>query len=265
MAPRSTDNPKGWMPEADPIGIPVSNFTAGHAGRKAVVGHIIVGSLLSAIQEFTAQGKEKSAHFAVGFDGHIKQFVSVYDTAYANGLTWSATRKCWIDPQGTALKAPKPSPSWVGLVPPTNPNLVTISIEREGHPNDPVTPAMEAATVRILRWLSPLFPGLRQYTPHVNLIGHWEISPANKPYCPGPNFHYEALAKAANGPPPISRYVARHTQAIFEAPRPDAPVALADTARIAEGAIIEVDEVKQGWAHLQNAVGFVPIGVLSKV
>lgn len=65
--------------------------------------------------------------------------------------------------------------------------------------------------------------------------------------------------------PPVTRYIARHTQAIFEAPRPDARVALADTARVPEGAVVEVDEVKTGWAHLQSGVGFVPIGVLSKL
>lgn len=64
---------------------------------------------------------------------------------------------------------------------------------------------------------------------------------------------------------PVDKYVVRHTQAVFEAPRPDSPVALADTARIVEGSTVEVDEVKAGWAHLRTGVGFVPVGVLSKV
>lgn len=265
MAPRSTDNLKGWMPGADKIGIPTGNFTPGHAGRKAVVGHIAVGSYLSVVQEFTAP-KQKSSHFLVGRNGQVAQFVSVYDTSYANGLTWSSTRKCWIDPQGIALKPPRSAPSWVGLIPPTNPNLVTVTIEREGRPEDPVTEAMDAATVRILKFLGTLFPAFRTYTPHVNLIGHNEISPVNRPFCPGPHFDYEGLAKAANGPAPTLKYVARHTQAIFEAPRPDGKVALNDSARIIEGAVIELDEVRtDGWGHLASAVGFIPMGVLSKV
>jgi N-acetylmuramoyl-L-alanine amidase CwlA len=67
-------------------------------------------------------------------------------------------------------------------------------------------------------------------------------------------------------PPGIIRYVARHTEAIQEAPRADAPVALADTARVPEGAIIEVDEVRpDGYLHLASGVGFVRKGVFSKV
>jgi N-acetyl-anhydromuramyl-L-alanine amidase AmpD len=64
---------------------------------------------------------------------------------------------------------------------------------------------------------------------------------------------------------PVTRYVVRHTQAIFEAPRPDGQVALNDTARIIEGSVIDIDEVKAGWAHLASGLGFVPVGVLSKV
>lgn len=65
--------------------------------------------------------------------------------------------------------------------------------------------------------------------------------------------------------PVVFTYIARHTQAIFEAPRPDAQVALNDTACVVEGARVEVDEVKFGWAHLASGLGFVPVGVLSKV
>jgi N-acetyl-anhydromuramyl-L-alanine amidase AmpD len=230
-----------------------------------VVAHIIEGSLLSAIQEFTG-ATQKSAHFAVGKDGSIKQFVSIYDTAYANGLSWSPARKCWVDPQGIALKAPRPEPTWEGLTPPINPNLTTISIEHEGHYQDTPTEAMERADVAILRYLAGQFSGFRAYTPHVNLIGHWEISPVNRKNCPGPHFDYEGLATAANGPKPTLRYIARHTQAVFEAPRADSKVALADTARIIEGAQVELDEVRpDGFGHLASGLGFVPVGVLSEV
>lgn len=85
--------------------------------------------------------------------------------------------------------------------------------------------------------------------------------------CPGdafyaiiPGLRAQFAARLAGA----GKYAVRHTQAIFEAPRPDAPVALADTARIIEGQVIDIDEVKLGWGHLASAVGFVPMGVLSK-
>lgn len=60
-------------------------------------------------------------------------------------------------------------------------------------------------------------------------------------------------------------YVARHTQAIFESPTPDGQVALNDTARLVEGVQVDIDEVKSGWAHLASGLGFVPVGVLSRL
>lgn len=61
-------------------------------------------------------------------------------------------------------------------------------------------------------------------------------------------------------------YRVRHTQAIFEAPRPDGAVALADQAEVHAGDTVIIDEVAHGgWAHLQNGIGFVPVGVLEKL
>lgn len=61
-------------------------------------------------------------------------------------------------------------------------------------------------------------------------------------------------------------YMARHTQAVFEAPTPTARVALSDTARVVEGMRLDIDEVRpDGWAHLTSGLGFVPIGVLTRM
>lgn len=61
------------------------------------------------------------------------------------------------------------------------------------------------------------------------------------------------------------KYIVRHTQAIFEAPRPDSPVALNDTAQLIEGQAIDIDEIKLGWCHLSSGLGFVPAGILTKL
>lgn len=87
--------------------------------------------------------------------------------------------------------------------------------------------------------------------------------------CPGDAFYAlmpqirAELTRRLNG---AGWYIARHTQAVFEAPHPASPVALGDTARIVEGERIEIDEVRpDGWAHLAKATGFVPSSVLTKV
>lgn len=76
---------------------------------------------------------------------------------------------------------------------------------------------------------------------------------------------FKVWADSLYASPGAGIYVARHTQAIFEAPRPDSKVALADTARIIEGQEVDVDEVKNGWAHMRNHTGFLPVGVLTRV
>lgn len=92
----------------------------------------------------------------------------------------------------------------------------------------------------------------------------------NKPACPGDqitnDYYIKALQVASPPTKPIFRYIARHTEAIQEAPRADAPVALNDTAQVVEGAVVEVDEVRaDGYLHLANGVGFVRKGVFSKL
>lgn len=194
----STATTRGWMPDAAHVGIPENNYATGHASRRAVCLHIIVGSANSAISKFKNPASETSAHFVISKAGLITQLVSVYDTAYANGLSWSEQAHCWVDPQKHLLKAPNPSPTWPLLVPPINPNFMTISIEREGYPDDTPPQAQDAAVVRILRYVASVFPLV--YLPGRTLIGHYAISPKSKPNCPGPHVDYAGLAVAANAP-----------------------------------------------------------------
>src|SRR4029078_2429071 len=123
--PLSTDTPNGWMfgiPRAD---IPEENYSTGHVSRRAVCLHIIVGSAASAINKFKNPASRTSAHFVASKTGQITQHVSVYDTSYANGVSWYEAQHCWIDPQGQVLKAPNPAPTWPLLEPPINPNFTT--------------------------------------------------------------------------------------------------------------------------------------------
>lgn len=60
-------------------------------------------------------------------------------------------------------------------------------------------------------------------------------------------------------------YRAAYSQAIFEAPRGDGNVALAGTAILTGGEVVDIDGVKDGFGHLRNGVGFVPMGILERV
>lgn len=259
MAANQAATAVGWCPFARRC--PTPNLWVGNKGRKAVVLHIAEGTYGGTIGWFARAESGVSAHFLIGPGGEIAQFVSVYDSAWANGATWNADH--WVDPDGRAIH-----PTWPGMAPPTNPNWTTISVEHAGRSGDAWPAAMTEASTRLLRWLAAACPTLAPYAPHHTLIGHNEISPLSRANCPGPACDLAALARAAN----IRAYRALHTQAVFEAPDPRARVALGGTAEIPKGTVVGIDEIlPSGWAHIGHAsevlgdVGFVPVGVLAAV
>jgi N-acetyl-anhydromuramyl-L-alanine amidase AmpD len=168
---------------------------AGNRGHKAVVLHIAEGSYAGTLQEFAdSSPAEKSSHFVVAKDGRIAQIVNLNDSAWANGLCWQNNQ--WRTPD---CRAPE-RPTWADIVPGSNPNLYTISIEHEGFTGQPLTPAMKAATVRLLRWIAGELALV--YVPGRTLIGHRDISPGRKGFCPGTAFNFHEFAQAANAPSP---------------------------------------------------------------
>lgn len=180
----------GWCEFAIHRPVPAHKFWQGNKGRDAVVLHVSEGTVESLVSWFLG-GSPTSAHFGIGPDGTLYQFVSAHDSAFANGASYRDGH--WHDPTGRVV-----TPAWQGLRPPTNPNRTTISIERAGRHHEPWTDAAREAHVRLLVWLAEQFPGLAPYQPRRTLIGHREISPVERANCPGPHADFAALAAAAN-------------------------------------------------------------------
>lgn len=258
--PVSTDTPDGWMPDATRVSIPSSNYSTISSARKAVCLHIIEGSVASALSEFKAAGKQKSSHFVVSKAGLIWQCVSVNDSAYANGLSWNEAAHCWIDPQGHYLRPPNPSPAWPGLIPPINPNLTTISIEREGYYQDIPPTAQNAAVIKIMEWCADQYPSLSPYAFTHSLIGHCHISPMSKPNCPGPHVDYIGLASAANS---IAIIITAHAGQYGAIARQDYMAAAPAAAYFVPGTAIELDSfAKNSYRHCVSQIGFIAEGDL---
>jgi hypothetical protein len=235
----------GWCPFAERI-TGITGFWIGNEGRKAVVMHVVAGSYRSCIQTF--QGGKKSAHFVIAKDGRIAQFVSINDSAWANGLSYIGNR--WMSPEQHWV-----SPSWADLAPPTNPNLVTISVEHEGQSSDPWTDAMFDANTRLLQWIGGE-TGL-VYVPTRTLIGHNELSPVDRPNCPGPHCDFTRTAVAANSRP----FQTRVATPVYEVPAVDpSRIALGGTATLDPGTEVTIDMTyKNLMAHLSSSLGFVEI------
>lgn len=261
----------GWCPFVDDTE-PSENCWAGNKGLGAVVLHIGQGSYQAIRDEFTP-GKQKSAHFTIARNGRIAQHVSIFDRAWANGLTFLSTG-LWRDPEGATVRPP-----WPGLNPPLNPNWYTISIEHEGTSGDPQTPAMEASRTKLLRWIASE-TGL-VYRAGDTLIGHCHISPVNRKHCPGPSFDYARIAQAANMPdqprpstqPSYTRAYrvkAGATATIRQAwwRSPDNIVTTLPAGTIVAVDLIHVGEAVEGsdeWLHLADGRGFGHLGAFERV
>lgn len=166
------------------IGSPNFGYPRGTHGRqgykpKAIVYHIMQGTLAGTDSWFRNPESGASTHFGVGKNGEIHQYVDLNDAAWGNG----------------AINRP----SWSGLIPDgkgdyINPNLYTISIEHEGkHPQggfwEP-TEAQYQASLALTKWLCAEF-GIEPSKE--TLIGHNQIDSVNRPYCPGPGFPFKRL------------------------------------------------------------------------
>jgi len=156
------------------------NFWSGRKGYKpeAIVIHIMDGTLVGTDAWFANSESQVSAHFGIGKNGEVHQYVKEEDTA------WHAGR---ID-----------NPNWKFIKPNNvNPNLYTIGIEHEGRSDDVWTGAMKQASAELIRevcerWDIPI--------DRAHIIGHYQIF-SKKPNCPAKDKKIiDELIALATGP-----------------------------------------------------------------
>ncbi|WP_375104658.1 N-acetylmuramoyl-L-alanine amidase [Paenibacillus sp. RS8] len=147
-----------------------------------IVDHISGGTMTSMDNWFQSPSNEvSSAHFGVSKTGVIHQYVDIQRMAWANGLSAADSRKA-----PAALVKEKA---------PVNPNKYSVSIEHEGT-DGTLTEAQYAASVWLHQWISSEVE--RLYGKSIMLdskhvIGHFQVDPIRKPYCPGPKFPWARL------------------------------------------------------------------------
>ena len=146
-----------------PIWKPSPNFWSGrlHGLPTDLVLHTMDGSLTSTDSWFANAASQVSAHYGVGLDGAIHQYVHLEDSAWANGVLEAGNT--WGGPVGV------------------NPNHLTVSIETEDlRDNDrTVTEAQYVSTLACARIALARYPSIAR------LRSHRSISPLSRPHCPG--------------------------------------------------------------------------------
>lgn len=161
------------------------NFWTGRDGQTAVaiVDHCMSkgadgtrATLESCANWFANPKSEVSAHFGVGKDGRVWQFVELGNTAWANGI----------------LEQPDLSLPWLAecVSKKLNPNRRTISIEHEGDSYDTMPEAQYRATLALHRFLIGA-AGIRADRRHI--VGHYQITARQRANCPGKTFPWERL------------------------------------------------------------------------
>jgi hypothetical protein len=163
------------------IGCSPHNFQRGrHVGYspEIIVIHVIVGSLLSADRWFNNPAASVSAHYGVGRDGSVHQYVAETDTAFHAGIVVNPTCELVIH---------RPN---------VNPNYYAIGIEHEGQPEDQWTDQQQNASAALIaeiaqRWNIPI--------DDQHVIQHHEIRASKT--CPGGQGKVDELIALAHGVP----------------------------------------------------------------
>lgn len=157
------------------------NFNSGRRSfvPEAIVIHIMEGSLASTDSWFSTPASQVSAHYGIGRNGEVHQYVNEKDTAWhagrVNNPSWGLMKR-----------------SFNGLY--INPNYYTVGIEHDGNENTEWTDEMYEASSTLVReiaqrWNIPLDRN--------HVIGHHEIYSLKT--CPGNKVNINKLiALAAN-------------------------------------------------------------------
>lgn len=163
------------------VGCHLQNFgkLRGGVRPEAVVLHIAEGTIAGMDAWFNNAAAGVSAHFGVGKDGRVHQYVSVDDTAFANGIIEEGHTARLIDEN-----------------PGLNPNAWSCSIEHEGFTGETLTPEQWEASTRLTAWLFAAHllaggaTGVQVDRDHI--LRHADITPRTRARCPGwPESYHE--------------------------------------------------------------------------
>jgi N-acetylmuramoyl-L-alanine amidase len=163
------------------INIPSPNFYAGRSGYtpEAIIIHIMEGTLSGTDSWFKSALSKVSAHYGIGKNGEVHQYVMEKDTAWhagrVNAPSWSL-----IKPAGGGLYI--------------NPNYYTVGIEHEGNDNSDWTDEMYNASSSLIKDISDKW-NIQLDRKHI--IGHHEIYSLKT--CPGNKVDINKLIALASG------------------------------------------------------------------
>lgn len=159
-----------------------------------IVCHITEGSYKSALNWMLNPSSKVASHFLIGKDGTIAQLVDLTNAAWCNGTSATKSSNVYYG------KATNPLVKNRSM----NANYYTISIEFEGiyaTTKGALSDKQTQAAIDLIKWLKIEINRIYKKELVIDrnhLIGHYEINPVTKPYCPGKLFPFDNIIGQVN-------------------------------------------------------------------
>lgn len=142
---------------------------------------------------FLNEESETSAHYLIGLDGEVRQYVKLTDGSYCNGTSSNPNSSaCYEAATNEIVKERE-----------YNANFYTVSIEFVGDTGDRLTDQQLTAAVELIEYVNTQLEKLYGMTipyDRKHIIGHYEINPKKKSRC-GVNVQYDEIIKRLNKEP----------------------------------------------------------------
>lgn len=171
------------------------NHFNGRNGWKAdmIVFHQTGGtSAADALSWYLRQGSDCSPHFVIDTNGDVYQLVDLDNGAWCNGTGVNPNQKLYYGKATSRLVHDRK----------TNANYYTYSMEFVHCQYGNITEAQIAAAVELIKTV--IIPHMQKngVTPQINrdhFIGHCEIDPVGRAFCPGKQFPYARIIDGVLG------------------------------------------------------------------
>ena len=162
-----------------------------YQGRNGYIPSIIVchinNTYGSAINRFYDESSEVSAHYVIRRDGHIKQVVSLDDSAWANGTSIREESDIYYEFSTSPL---------INTIK-DNANYYTFSIEHESFDGN-LTEEQFNSTIKVMKEIIKYLKDKYNYDFIIDrdhIIGHNEVNPIVRKKCPGKYFPFDRIIK----------------------------------------------------------------------
>lgn len=131
---------------------------------EVIVIHIMQGTLAGTGDWFSKPESQSSAHYGIGLNGEVHQYVDDEKCAWSQGKVGNPTFSLY-----------KPN---------VNPNLYCLSIENEGYD---LSKAPETQLLVLIELVKTLATKFNIPIDRAHIIGHREINSVTRPTCPSSN------------------------------------------------------------------------------